>query len=111
MTKALINKLAKLPKLYANDGKPAGEVPVAVKFFNPYGAGSWYITEGEAVEGGDMMLFGLCVIHGPELGYVLLSELVNFRARGIGCLYLEVDKYFSGSLAKAMRAEGMEMAA
>ena len=37
--------LADLPLLGALDGKPAEEVPVAVKFFTPDSNWTWYATE------------------------------------------------------------------
>jgi len=89
----------KLPALYSLDGKPPAEVPVIFKVFNPYGSGTWFITEGEK-EGDDYRLFGLCVIQEAELGYVMLSELTNIKIRGLG---LERDQHHTGSLADAMK--------
>jgi hypothetical protein len=75
------------------------DVPVAVKFFNPTGAGTWYITEWD----GEDVMFGLCVIHEAELGYVSLSELAAFRGPfGLG---VERDRFFGGTLADAMKRE------
>ena len=45
MTKELENKFKKYP-LYSQDGKME-EAKVIVKYFNPCGAGTWLITEGE----------------------------------------------------------------
>lgn len=96
MTKALENKL---PRLYAQDGKNPVDVPVIFKVFNPYGLGTWFITEGEK-EGDDYRLFGLCVLQESELGYVMLSELTNAQPiRGLG---LERDLHYSGNLFEAM---------
>lgn len=33
-----------LPELYSQDDKPAKEVMVQVKFFNPTGGWTWYAT-------------------------------------------------------------------
>lgn len=46
-----------------------------VKYFNPFGRGTWLITEAEQQDDGTWLLFGLCHIHEWEWGYVELSEL------------------------------------
>ncbi len=93
----------KLPPLYAGDGKDLAIVPVIFKLFDPQGAATWYITEGNLQEG---ILYGLCVIQCPELGYVSLDELKAFRGRfGLG---IERDMYYGKhTLAEAMREEGL----
>lgn len=73
MTKELEDKFAKYP-LYSQEGK-AFDATVVVKYFNPYGCGTWLITEGEKQDDGDWLLFGYCHIICWEWGYVLLSEL------------------------------------
>ena len=98
LTKEIIKKL---PPLYANDGKNPEDVPVVVKFFNPTGIGTWYITEYSPEE---RIFYGLCCIHEAELGYVSQDELEHFRGRfGLG---IERDLY-SGkmTLADAMKKE------
>lgn len=50
------------------------QVDVHVHFFNPSGIGDWWITEGSR-EGDDFIMFGLCDLGFPELGYVSLNEL------------------------------------
>jgi len=47
-----------------------------VKFFNPCGAGTWLITE---LNPDTNIMFGLCDIGYPELGYVDLNELKRVR--------------------------------
>lgn len=93
-----------LPPLYANESKKPAEIQVAFKIFNPYGAGTWFITEGN-LETGE--LFGLCDLGMgcPELGYVDLTELAQIRVRGMP---LERDLYWTGTLAKAMQEVGYE---
>lgn len=64
----------KLPKLKAteNDKDPM----VWVKFFNPYGAGTWFATEYD----GDDTLFGYVMgLGGDELGYFSMGELKRNR--------------------------------
>ncbi len=64
----------KLPKLYSTDGKGVN-AKVWVHYYNPYGRGTWLITEGEKQENGDWLLYGYCHLFEWEWGYVLLSEL------------------------------------
>jgi len=89
-----------LPELGATDGRIYGQIRVIFKLFNPSGAGTWYITEGNLATG---QLFGLCVIHEAELGYVDFNELLAFRGR-FG-LKIERDLHWSGTLADAYKAE------
>ena len=75
----------------ARTGK-GDHVPV-VKFFCPWGAATWLITDLD--EDGDTM-FGLCDLGRgcPELGYVFLSELAALR--GPFGLTIERDLHFTG---------------
>ena len=66
---------------------------VIVKYFNPYGTGTWLITEAEKQEDGDWLLFGLCHIFEWEWGYVLLSELEEVSLRGMPGI-IEIDQHF-----------------
>ena len=96
----------KLPPLYANESKKPEDTPVVFKLFNPCGAGTWYITEGELDPAGDhtqSTLFGLCCIHDAELDYVNLGELLGTKLR-FG-LKIERDLHWEGTLADAMRIE------
>ena len=88
MTKELEKRFEKFP-LYSQDGK-GDEAIIAVKYFNPFGSGTWLITEGEKQEDGDWMFFGYCHIFAWEWGYVMLSELekIGFIERD---LYLDDD--------------------
>ena len=83
---------AKLPKLYTNDGKPAHEVPIIVKFFTPDSNWSWFISEGEEQPDGDWLFFGM--VHGfeKELGYFSLNELQ--QVRGAFGLPIERDRFY-----------------
>ena len=85
-----IKELFKQYPLYSQDGKGMDSV-VLVKYFNPYGAGTWLITEAEEQEGNDWLLFGYCHISCWEWGYVMLSELQNLKLPfGLG---IERDLY------------------
>lgn len=77
MTKELEKALSKYP-LGSQDSKGT-DAKVIAKYFNPYGTGTWLITEGEKQEDGDWLLFGYCYIYEWEWGYILLSELENIR--------------------------------
>jgi hypothetical protein len=89
LTKEIIKKM---PKLYTHDGKPANQVPIAVKFFTPDANWTWYVTEGEQQANGDWEFFGLVDGMEKELGYFTLSELQAIRGK-FG-LPVERDKYF-----------------
>lgn len=68
------------PKLYSQDGK-GYDALVHVKFFNPCGAATWFMTEGEEQENGDWLFFGWATLNGVEgeLGYTTLSQLESVR--------------------------------
>ncbi len=91
LTTAVIKKLEKTP-LYSTEKQDVS--PVLVKFFNPVGAGTWYVLEAEKQEGGDWLFFGLAEIHEKELGYFTLSELQSVQLP-FG-LKIERDMYFDG---------------
>lgn len=79
-----------IPPLYAQDGK--GDAAVAyVKWFNPMGAATWYITEYDPE---DRTAFGWCDlgVGYPELGYVSLAEVESVRLPG--GLKIERDLWF-----------------
>ena len=99
-TKAIMEKLKRRP-LYSTDGQGM-KAEVVVKIFNPYGSGTWLITEGEQQENGDWLLYGYCHIHEWEWGYVLKSELENIRIGPYG-LRLEREKYDKGTVEKLCR--------
>lgn len=78
-------------RLLANGRMPdANHIPV-VKFFNPFGQGTWLATELD--EDGDI-LFGLADLGYPELGSWSLSEMAAIRLPfGMG---IERDLHFEG---------------
>jgi len=72
-----------LPPLYSTENTSTNDKKVVCKFFNPIGAGTWYVVEGEEQEDGDWLFFGLVKILESEWGYFSLRELeiielVNF---------------------------------
>jgi hypothetical protein len=67
---------------------------VICKFFNPYGAGTWYATEylpEEKIFFGYVSIFGG---HDDEWGYFSLDELESFKTSFAG-LGIERDLYFT----------------
>ena len=89
---------AALPDLYSQEDKDPKDVKVILKLFNPTGRGTWYITEGDLEEG---ILFGYCIIHEGELGYVSLAELIEYK--GPFGSRIERDEWFgSKTLADVM---------
>lgn len=93
-TKKLAEKSKRFP-LYSQDGK-GKSAKVLVKIFNPYGRGTWIITEAERQEDGDWLLFGYCHIFEWEWCYLKLSELENMEIVVFGRrLKLERDLHVS----------------
>ena len=99
MTKKIEDKLSKCP-IGSKDGQ-GKNAEVIVKYFNPCGAGTWLITEGEKQENGDWLLFGMCHIFEWEWGYVMLSELENLKVPPFG-LGIERDLYSHGNVGELM---------
>ncbi len=90
ITKQIENRLAKYP-LYSQDGKGL-KAKIICKFFNPCGAGTWYVLEAEKLPNGDYRFFGIVDLFEREYGYFLLSQLKSVRNRfGLG---IERDMYF-----------------
>lgn len=81
--------LATLPALYSTEN--IKDPPVKIKFFVPWNNWTWYVTEGEK-DGDDVRFFGLVDGHEKELGYFVLSEMMEVR--GPGGLTIERDLHF-----------------
>ena len=78
--------------LYSQDGK-GEKAEVIVKFFNPYGRGTWIITEAEKQPDGDYLLYGYMHIFEWEWGYIRLSEILKIRVNVFGLkMPLERDR-------------------
>lgn len=92
-------------RLLANGRTPdADHIPV-VRFFNPFGAGTWLATELN--EDGDI-LFGLADLGYPELGSWSLSEMAAIRLPfGLG---IERDLHFEGRYPISVWAEAARTA-
>lgn len=97
ITKAIEKEMERNP-IGSHDGEGL-DAPIICKFFNPYGRGTWLITEAEKQEDGDWLLFGYCNIFEWEWGYIMLSEILNTRVNMFGCkLPLERDMYADGTV-------------
>lgn len=96
LTKAIERKL---PPIYSSGDKPAEEVKIIVKFFDPQSNWTWYAVEYDPKTG---VFFGLVRGHEVELGSFSLAELKDYRGRlGLG---IERDMYFGTdhTLAEAL---------
>lgn len=82
ITKEIEDKFQKFP-LYSQDGKGKDSI-VVVKYFNPYGIGTWLITEANKLDNGDWEMFGYCHLYEWEWEYVMLSELQKLRVPPFG---------------------------
>lgn len=107
ITKDIENKMARFP-LYSQEGK-GKDAKVLFKVFNPYGGQSWYVLEAGQVSDGDRMLFVLTTNCGDaEYGYMMLSDLTDTKVNVHGYLLpLERDKWFSGTVADALKESGV----
>ena len=102
-----------LPGLYAQDG--VQDPTVHVKFFTPDARWTWFVTEGNAIDGdgevlpdaaataADFRFFGYVVGHAEEWGYFLLSELE--AGRGPRRLAIERDLHFRPRPFSQVRAD------
>ena len=101
MTKEIEKKIAKAP-IYSKDGQGT-DAEVIVKFFYPYGVGTWLVTEGQKLENGDFEFFGYVDMgYGYEAGYFYLSqleEIAKYNRYGLG---VERDMYAHGTVAALM---------
>lgn len=78
--KLIGKKLQKqIPPLYSTESIPFNEKIAVAKYYNPIGAGTWYVIEGEEQADGDFLCFGLVELMSRELGYFSLKELKSIR--------------------------------
>ena len=82
----LLQLLEKYP-LYSQDGKNE-KAKILIKYFNPLGAGTWLILEGEKQDN-DIIFFGYCHITDWEYGYISLNELKETQKS----FPIEIDLY------------------
>lgn len=103
MTKEIEEKL----KSNRQDNTTLIEREVIVKYFNPTGAGTWLITNGEKDEDGNWILFGFCCIDEWEWGTISLNELKTVKLPfGLG---IERDLYCKNKTVRELaKIEGFE---
>lgn len=91
--KLLTNEIIKkIPKLYSTESIPLSEKEIVCKFFNPIGAGTWYVIEGQE-DDDDFIFFGLVDLHEKEFVYFSLNDLQSVKLP-FG-LNIERDLHFS----------------
>lgn len=92
LTKQIEDLFAKYP--VGSQADKGLEAKVLVKYFNPYGAGTWIITEA-VKEDDDYIMYGYCSLgYGYEFGPVSFNELNEIRVNVFGAkLPLERDLY------------------
>jgi len=92
-----------LPPLYSGEEIYISKKVFVCKFFNPCGAGTWYVCEGSRIwpddhDDDDWQFFGLVDLgYGQEWGYFNLSELESvITPLGLG---IERDIHFENEPA------------
>lgn len=108
VNKTIESSFAKHP-LYSQDGK-GGEADILVKYFNPYGAGRWYVLEASPIDGGkDYDLYGIVDMgQGQEYGYFRLSDLQGYVYKlrnGYPVGGIERDMYFGKKKVKDIKKD------
>ena len=84
----------KLPALYSQENEK--DPMVYIKYFDPVGSWTWYVTEGEERDG-NFLFFGFIIGFDAELGYFTLNQLKTAKKglTGIQALPIERDLYFT----------------
>ena len=84
----------KIPALYSQENE--ADPMVYIKYFDPVGSWTWYVTEGEERDG-DFLFFGFVIGFDAELGYFTLNELETAKnnVSGIQAMPIERDLYFT----------------
>ena len=110
VTKELEKELEKYP--FLSQDKEKGNAKVLVKYFNPTGVGTWYITEAEKQDDNKYLFFGYCHLGDDEmaeLGYVSQEALENIKLP-FG-LTIERDLYLEKNikLKEALKRDGIKV--
>ena len=87
-TQKVVTK-AQYNQLIANGSNPDKDYPPVVKFFDPWGAATWLISEFDPTQ--PRIAFGLCDLGMgcPELGYLDFVEIIGG--------HIERDLHFKGN--------------
>lgn len=97
-----LKALFKQYPIYSQDGKGL-DTKVLVKYFNPYGVGTWLITEANELDNGDYELYGYMHLTEWEYGYILLSQLQEIQNSNSASV--EIDLYTKGTTLKDFLTE------
>ena len=97
-SKQLEAKAHKYP-LYSQDGKGLN-AQILVKYFNPYEAGTWLVTEAEKQSNGDWLFFCYGTSgHEWEWKYITLSQIIQTKVNVFGYRFpLERDLYIPNGM-------------
>ena len=99
LTKDIETKLFKHPYSSLDNIEHLEDCKIIVKYFNPYGLGTWLIVAGDKLDNGDWLLYGYCNLYEWEWGTVLYSEIANTTVNVFGQkLHLERDMYLKKGL-------------
>lgn len=102
-----LKELFKQYPIYSQDGLKL-EAKVLVKYFNPYGAGTWLILEANPLDNGDYELYGYMHLVEWEYGYILLSQLQELQ-KNAPKMSVERDLYTKGEYLKDfIKGEALE---
>lgn len=88
-----------LPPLYSNEDKSPTETKVPVKFFNPVGGQTWWLTEYDAQND---IAFGYMDMGTPELGYISIAEMREVRLPWGLCIERDIHWNEDTTLASVM---------
>lgn len=114
ITKEIEKAILKTP-YGSTDGVDGDDKRVIARYFNPYGAGTWYVLENSDYESEDKIVFGAVTLgYGLELGDFSLKELEDIKV-SLGSIQLPLErdsgvkpfKYTLGELRKLYREEWM----
>lgn len=114
ITKEIENAILKTP-YGSTEGVDGSDKKVIARYFNPYGAGTWYILENSDYECTEKIVFGAASLgYGFELGDISLKELEDLRVK-LGSISLPIErdssvkpfKYTLGELMKQYNEEWM----
>lgn len=107
ITKELEKELKKFP-LYSQDGKK-GQAQVICKFFNPMGAGTWFVTEGNQIDEEDWEFFGFAHITDGEFGYFTLKELESIKLPFGMTIERDVNFKTGTTIVEALKSNGFDI--
>lgn len=108
ITKAIEEAILKTP-YGTTDGVPLDEKKVIARFFNPCGAGTWYVLEDSDFNENQIVFGAVTLGHGLELGDFSIQELREIKLPFF--LSIERDSSvepFKSTLGELRRLHGEE---